>query len=171
MRRDYPLVANFDVYDSLDAVSGAKPGQIVYISGEGIRPEGYWRRTKYGEWRAAGINPRKTSSITQRTVPNGGTFIILQFNMPASSDIVIWESILRNTQGNNNGLFLEIQDTDAGETIYQYDASEQAPNIEIGNPVAQGGTPGNQIRIRGRNSSAQSKEVSGYLNWSFEFGE
>lgn len=99
---------------------------------------------------------------------NGEKFVILQFNMPEGAEIVVWEALLRNTQGNNNGLFLQIEDTDAGETIYEYDASQQAPEIDFDSPLARGGTAGNSIRIRGANNSGQDKEASGYVNWTFE---
>lgn len=156
------------VVESVNDVPETEEGTWVYVTGEGSRPEGFWRYTSAGFWEAGGTRPRHNSTITQRTLVNGETFVIHQFNLPADAQIVIWEVLLRNTQGNNNGLRLEVRDTTAGVTIYEYDASTQAPEIDFGNPLASGGAAGNEIRIRGRNSSGQNKEASGFLNWSFE---
>lgn len=156
------------VVDGVNEIPEPEPGTWVYVTGQGSRPEGFWRYTSAGFWEGGGTRPRHNSTITQRTLVNGETFVIHQFELPADAEIVIWEALLRNTQGNNNGLRLEVQDTTAGETIYEYDAATQAPVIDFGAPLASGGDAGNQIRIRGRNSSGQNKEASGFLNWSFE---
>lgn len=160
-RLSLPLVSD------TDTVPKQREGDLVYVKRDGDIPEGVYRRTGAGQWKRGVVGPRHNISIIQRDVPAGDIDILSEFELPNSNTVLaIWEAQALNLEGNESGLFLEAQNITDDATLYQLNVEETGSVVDQGNPLASGGEGGDVFRLRLRNSSGQTKSVTGFMNWS-----
>lgn len=173
-------LSNYRVYNSLEDVSGAKPGDIVFLSGDEDDPPGLWRRDADNNWRHGAHTPQTQTDADQVTVSAGGSQVLSQFTLPTEitdpqgdtisveCNVNVWQAHVGRLSGSPSGLIIEIADTDGDGVFYDREASTST-KIDVGFPLASGGVEGNQIRIRMRNTSGQQKNAVGFIIWSLEF--
>lgn len=160
-------------YPSVDDVEDPEVGEIVFLNGVGEAPRGRWRYTEAG-WVSGAANTRFTLSESQRTVSSGETFTISQFEIPDSWDggdttIAVWNAYISTTQGPTNGLFVEVDDTTADDSLVSREADRTAVQVDtLGAPLAAGGSAGNTIRVQTRNTTNQQRTFITHVSLSIE---
>lgn len=153
------------VYDDIRNVEAPKEGERIHVTGDGPQdPMGVWFFD--GERWFSG--DRSRIGAHQRTVAAGELFILQEFGLPADTEIAVWEIQVTAVVGADDGLVFDVRNETTGTTIVDYLGDNEQGIVRQGSPLGVGGSGGDFIQVRVRNTSGVQKDITGFAMLSIE---
>lgn len=153
------------VYDDARNVDvstiGGNTVVFVYLTGSVQEPAGLWYyEGAVGQWFSG---DRTRISAQQQSISANSTVVLQEFDLPSNTEVDIWQLQVTNVSGTDDGLILDVHNSTQSNTIAEYKGDDHDGEVQFGDPIAQGGSGGDTIQVRVRNTTGGSKDATGFV--------